>query len=88
MKEKDLEKIFKALANRRRIAIIRFLKKQKEASVGEIAEEIELSFKATSKHLNILATADFLEKEQKSLQMLYRLNADSLKFMHHLVAIL
>ena len=71
MTEKELEKNLKALANKRRILILKFIKKSGRASVGEIAEAIKLSFKATSKHLMILANADILEKEQISLTMLY-----------------
>lgn len=71
---KDLERILKALANKRRLAIVRFLRKEKEATVGDIAETIKLSFKATSKHLGILASADIVDKEQRSLQMWYRLS--------------
>ena len=70
---KELERILKALANKRRLAIIKYLKKAKEATVGDISEEIKLSFKATSKHLGVLANADIVEKEQRSLQMWYSL---------------
>ncbi|MEK7478833.1 MAG: metalloregulator ArsR/SmtB family transcription factor [Patescibacteria group bacterium] len=73
---KYLEKTLKALANRRRLAILKYLKENKESSVGGIAYAIKLSFKATSKHLNILATMDILEKEQRSLQIFYRLSDD------------
>ena len=71
MTEKELEKILKALANKRRIMILKFIKKSGRASVGEIAEAIKLSFKATSKHLMILLNANVLDKEQVSLTMLY-----------------
>ncbi len=77
MKEKEMERVLKALANRRRLAIIKFIKKEKEASVGDVAEEIKLSFKSTSKHLALLAAADILEKEQRSSQMFYRLMGNS-----------
>ncbi|OGY99312.1 MAG: hypothetical protein A2945_05090 [Candidatus Liptonbacteria bacterium RIFCSPLOWO2_01_FULL_52_25] len=70
---KEVERILKALANRRRIAIVKYLKNKRDATVGDIAGEINLSFKATSKHLCILSTADILEKEQRSLQVYYRL---------------
>jgi len=66
----------KALANRRRLAILCFLKKASEASVGDIADEIQLSFKATSKHLGILSAAGIVDREQRSLQMFYRLSFD------------
>jgi DNA-binding transcriptional ArsR family regulator len=71
--EKELEKILKALANKRRLSILKFIKKTDRASVGEIAGAIKLSFKATSKHLMILSNADILEKEQVSLTVLYSL---------------
>ncbi len=76
---KELERQLKALANRRRLAIVKFLKKEKEATVGDIAETIKLSFKATSKHLGVLAAADIVDKEQRSLQMWYRLSLS----IHH-----
>ena len=71
MTEKELEKVLKALANKRRIAILKFIKKSGRASVGEIADAIRLSFKATSKHLMLLSNTDILEKEQVSLTMYY-----------------
>ena len=88
MTEKELEKIFKALANRRRIAILKFIKKSGRASVGEIAEAIKLSFKATSKHLMILANADILEKEQISLTMLYSVFKNSNPLVSKLLSII
>ncbi len=77
MAEKELEKVLKALANKRRLAILRYLKGRRHASVGEIAGAIKLSFRATSKHLVILFSVDILDKEQQGLQIYYRL-ADSL----------
>jgi len=72
-KEKEFEKQLKAVANRRRLAILKYLKKNNEAPVTEIANAIDLSFKATSKHLGILAVLDIVQKEQRSLQVFYRL---------------
>ena len=77
MNDKQLEKILKALANKRRLAILKFIKKSGRVSVGETAQAIKLSFKATSKHLMLLGAADILEKEQISLTMLYFLPKDS-----------
>lgn len=73
MKEKDFEKILKALANKRRLAVIKYLKKHKEATVGELAEAINLSFRSTSKHLGVLSVADIVEKEQRSLEVYYKI---------------
>jgi len=74
--ERDLERVLKALANRRRLAILRLLKTDKEASVGYIAEEIKLSFRATSKHLGVLFAAGIADREQRSTQMFYQLSPD------------
>ncbi|MFH1867156.1 MAG: metalloregulator ArsR/SmtB family transcription factor [Patescibacteria group bacterium] len=68
---RELEKILKALANRRRLAIIKHLKTHQPASVGEIAATIKLSFRSTSKHLAVLASADIVEREQSGLQIFY-----------------
>ncbi len=76
MKNKELERILKALANRRRLYIVSFLKKRKEAAVGDISEQIKLSFRSTSKHLGILAAAGILEREQRSVQMYYKIAPD------------
>ncbi len=88
MRENNLEKFLKALANRRRIAIVRFLKKRKEAPVGDISKEIKISFRATSRHLNVLASADILEKEQRNVQVFYRINNNLLKAMNHVLSII
>jgi ArsR family transcriptional regulator, arsenate/arsenite/antimonite-responsive transcriptional repressor len=65
------EKLFKALANRRRLQILAILKHDREANVGDIAAELRISFKATSKHLAVLSSADILQREQRSLFMFY-----------------
>lgn len=88
MKEKELERLLKALANKRRLAIINFLKKEKEANVGEIAEQIHLSFKSTSRHLAVLAGVDILEKEQRSSEVFYRLNNDMSEIANRILHIL
>ncbi|MDO8516388.1 MAG: metalloregulator ArsR/SmtB family transcription factor [bacterium] len=72
---KEIERTLKALANRRRLAIVKFLKKEKSATVGDISAEISLSFKATSKHLSVLFAADIVGKEQRGLQMWYSLSS-------------
>jgi DNA-binding transcriptional ArsR family regulator len=88
MKEKELERILKALANGRRIAILKFIKKSNRASVGEIADAIKLSFKATSKHLTILSNVNILDKEQVGLTMFYFLSKDNNPIVSKLLSIL
>lgn len=85
---KDLERLLKAVANKRRLAIIYYLKNNKEATVGNIATSIRLSFKATSRHLSILAVADIVEKDQRGLQMFYRLMINQKPVIRYIVSIL
>jgi DNA-binding transcriptional ArsR family regulator len=85
---KELEKNFKALANRRRLAILKYLKLNDEATVAEIAENIDLSFKATSKHLGILLAIDIVENEQRSLQVFYSIAKPLHPVIKHLLSIL
>lgn len=70
---KKLERLNKAVANRRRLAILAYLKKEGEAPVWDIAEAIKLSLKATSQHLGVLRASDLVLWEQRSLQVFYRL---------------
>ena len=69
---KNYERTLKALANRRRLAILRYLGREKEARVGAIAAAIKLSFKATSRHLQQLSAADIVERDQRGLDVWYR----------------
>ncbi len=71
MKKREIEKILKALGNRRRLEIVAYLKRNKNVSVGDIAAVIHLSFRSTSRHLRILFAADILGKKQRGLEVLY-----------------
>lgn len=88
MKEREMEKVLKALANKRRLSIVSLLRKDKEKNVGEIADSIKLSFRATSKHLSVLINADILEKEQRSLQMFYSINKNTSETIRQLLRVL
>lgn len=83
---KDLERILKALANRRRLAIVAYLKRDGESYVGDIADVIHLSFKATSKHLAILDKADIIEKDQRGRQMFYRFASSQSQIVRQVIA--
>lgn len=86
MKQKEYLKLFKALANKRRLEILKYLNGRKMASVGDIAEHLKLSLPSTSKHLNILYSADLLEKEQHRLSIYYRLSSEMLPIAHHVIS--
>ncbi|MFY9462041.1 MAG: metalloregulator ArsR/SmtB family transcription factor [Candidatus Sungiibacteriota bacterium] len=72
-----MERVLKSLANRRRLAILKYIAEERASSVNNIAGEIRLSFKATSRHLRVLAHADILEHEQNRKYVIYRV-ADEL----------
>jgi len=85
---RELEKQLKALANRRRLAILKYLRDKGEAPVAEIAEEINLSFKATSKHLGVLAARGIIDRDQRSRQMFYCLVDKQSSTVKHVLLLL
>lgn len=85
---RELEKILKALANKRRLAILKYLKENRKAPVAEIASEIGLSFKATSKHLVILSAIDVFDKNQVSLQIFYSLATNQKPAAKYIISLL
>lgn len=66
--------IFKALANISRLRIIKLLSDGTERTVSDIAKEIHVSFKGTSKHLNLLHNLDVLKNDGKAGHVFYLLN--------------
>jgi len=66
--------IFKALANINRLKIIKLLSTGGELSVTDIAREIGISLKATSKHLIILQNLDALDSAGKHNGVYYSFN--------------
>jgi predicted transcriptional regulator len=78
MQKKNLEKVLKALANRRRLTLLAYLKTNQAVSVGTIAKELRMPFKTASRNLVMLERVGIVEKEQLHQQRIYRL-ADSRK---------
>ena len=79
------ERTIKAIANRRRVGILKYLKKEKQATVQEIARAIKLSMKATSRHLIILSGADIVEREQRSIHVYYWIKKEQNMIVKHLI---
>jgi len=63
-------RIFKALANQRRLVILKILSKEKLTGVS-VAERIKLSPKSTSKHLIKLEEAGLVKREYLSRYAFY-----------------
>ncbi len=82
MNNSQLEYLYKALANRRRLAIVQFLSQNQTAPVHVIAIAIKLSFKATSKHLLVLKSRNIVDNIQVSLEQKYSLK----KPIHPIIA--
>lgn len=87
MNHAEIELLLKPLANRRRLAILHFLSKHKEANVGAIADTIRLSLTATSRHLAILEGTGFLEKDQRSLNVYYRISTKASSVLRAVLAL-
>jgi len=66
--------IFKALSNINRVKIIKMLSRRERMNVSEIAEELDISHKATSKHLILLHNLDVLTNKGKDNRVEYWLN--------------
>ena len=71
---RELEQLLKALANRRRLQLMRELKNGRSLSVGDLARTLKLSVAATSKHLRLLARARIVEDEKHGLMVNYTLS--------------
>lgn len=72
-----MEKQLKALANKKRLEILAYLKKEKKASVWEIADKIDLSLKSTSRHLAILRSVDLVKGSYVGKEKIYCLESIS-----------
>lgn len=84
----NLELQLRAVASGRRIAILKHLKARGQDSVSGIARAIHLSFKATSKHLNLLAAARVVQRDPRRLYVLYRLAENHHVLINHLIKLL
>ena len=88
MNEKELEKILKAFSNRRRILMLKILKKRNKISMGNMASQIKLSFRSTSKHFSILYTVGIVDREQHGLTMYYSLSSKPSSIISQILSII
>ena len=72
-------KVFKAVANERRVKTIRILGKKDEMTVNSIADKLNLSTPAISRHLLKLENVGLLKKRPTSKWIYYSLNLDKSK---------
>lgn len=74
--QKNLERTFRALANSRRLTIIKELFPNHRMMVTTLAEAIRLSVRSTSKHLQVLEKANLVDREQDGLRVYYFIALD------------
>ncbi len=83
----EASNVLRALANPRRLAIVRQLKR-KQQTVGELVAMLKVSFPATSSHLRILRAADLVERSQVGLIVDYRIVDHPTRFVRRILAII
>ena len=66
--------VFRALANINRLKIITILSERNSKTVGELARDLDISPKSTSKHLIILKNLDILESRGKDGHVHYSIS--------------
>ena len=66
--------VFRTLSNVNRLKIINILSKTGKMNVGDIAQELNISFAATSNHLAMLKNLDVLEAEGATGHVFYSIN--------------
>lgn len=62
---KQLERVFKGIANHRRIDILDLIDKNDNISLMEIADQLKCNFKTISEHTKKLVAAGLVNKEYK-----------------------
>jgi DNA-binding transcriptional ArsR family regulator len=83
---KELEANLEIFANERRLAILSYLKIKKAASVGDIADNIKISFKAASKHLLYLAGKGILIRRYDGPFVLYKVSSNLPQFTRLIIS--
>jgi len=78
--------IFRALANINRLKIIKILSDGGKMNAGDIAESLNISFKATSNHLAMLRNLDVLEFQGSAGHVFYSLNPQMPKDFRRILA--
>jgi len=70
-----LVKILKAIGNENRFSILKCLYKNKELSVGDLAEMTDLPFRSVSKDLGILRRAGLVQSRNFNFHKRYSINS-------------
>jgi len=69
-------KVFKAVANQRRLNILRLLMREGELPVSVVSKKISISFTSTSKHLLKLENVGLIRRRETKNWVYYSINPD------------
>lgn len=75
LQEPDLDRIFAALADPTRRALLARLEKEDSLSVSELARAFPVSLPAVMKHLDVLSDAGLISRAKTGRTVVCRLNA-------------
>ena len=76
----DLEQLgFRALADPTRRNILHMLASKQDMTIGEVAENFEITRAAVKKHLTILSEGNLITTEAAGRSRVNRINADGLR---------
>jgi len=71
---KKLERVYKGVANHRRVEILLLLKKNDKMSLNDIADELGCNFKTISEHSKRLFAAGLINKKYKGNSVIHSLS--------------
>lgn len=83
MQDKDKLEILKAVANENRFLILKYLRENKEMSVGDLAEKINSPIRSISKDLGILRKFNLVQFRKKFVRKYYSI--DTINFPKELL---
>ncbi|MFE0133735.1 ArsR/SmtB family transcription factor [Streptomyces sp. NPDC059037] len=70
----DLDKVFKALADRTRRHLLDLLREQNGQTLGELCERVEMTRQSATQHLGILEAANLVSTVRRGREKLHYLN--------------
>lgn len=74
---RETEAVLKALANRRRLAMLLVLRDRRELHVSALTDELRLPLKTVSRNLRLLDRAGMVLADLRNGRVFYRLNPDA-----------
>ena len=83
-----ITKIFKALANEKRLKILKLLLCNNEMTVSEITDELKMPFTTISRHLEKLRTVDLVKFRESGLNLYYSIGPPESRLKKTLISLI